>query len=60
MIDIANQLKAIHREVGKRPSESGEVVAVLLQRSYDAVNRGRLGCGHQSGASEALVHAAER
>lgn len=36
MIDIANQLKAIHREVGKRPSDSGEVVAVLLQRSYAA------------------------
>jgi len=36
VIDIANQLKAIHREVGKRPSDSGEVVAVLLQRSYDA------------------------
>lgn len=36
MIDIANQLKAIHREVGRRPAESGEVVSVLLQRSYDA------------------------
>jgi uncharacterized protein YndB with AHSA1/START domain len=36
MIDIANHLKAIHREVGKRPIESGEVVAVVLRRSYDA------------------------
>jgi uncharacterized protein YndB with AHSA1/START domain len=36
MIDIASQLKAIHREVGKRPIENGEGVAVLLRRSYDA------------------------
>ncbi len=36
MIDIASQLKAIHREVGKRPIESGEGVGVLLRRSYDA------------------------
>lgn len=36
MIDIANHLKAIHREVGKRPTESGEVVSVLLRRSYQA------------------------
>ncbi|MFD9741876.1 SRPBCC family protein [Umezawaea sp. NPDC059074] len=36
MIDIAAQLKAIHREVGKRPAESGELVSVLLRRSYDA------------------------
>jgi len=36
MIDIANHLKAIHREVGKRPVESGEVVAIVLRRSYDA------------------------
>ena len=36
MIDIAAHLKAIHREVGKRPAESGELVSVLLRRSYDA------------------------
>jgi len=36
MIDIANQIKAIHREVGKRPTASGEGVGVLLQRSYEA------------------------
>jgi uncharacterized protein YndB with AHSA1/START domain len=36
MIDIANQLKAIHREVGKRPIDSGEGVSVVLRRSYDA------------------------
>jgi uncharacterized protein YndB with AHSA1/START domain len=36
MIDIAHQLKAIHREVGRRPAESGEVVGVVLRRSYDA------------------------
>lgn len=36
MIDIANQLKAIHREVGKQTAESGEVVTVLMKRSYDA------------------------
>ncbi len=33
MIDIANQLKAIHREVGTRPIDSGEGVSVLLRRS---------------------------
>jgi uncharacterized protein YndB with AHSA1/START domain len=36
MIDIASQLTAIHREVGKRPIESGEGIGVLLRRSYDA------------------------
>jgi uncharacterized protein YndB with AHSA1/START domain len=36
MIDIVSHLKAIHREVGKRPAESGEVVSVLLRRDYDA------------------------
>jgi uncharacterized protein YndB with AHSA1/START domain len=36
MIDIANQLKAIHREVGTQTAESGEVVTVLMKRSYDA------------------------
>jgi uncharacterized protein YndB with AHSA1/START domain len=36
MIDIANQLKAIHREVGQRTAESGEVVTVLMKRSYGA------------------------
>lgn len=36
MIDIASHLKAIHREVGNRPTESGEVVCVSLRRSYNA------------------------
>ncbi|MQA10208.1 MAG: ATPase [Pseudonocardiaceae bacterium] len=36
MIDIANQLKAIHREVAMQSTASGEVVSVLLNRSYDA------------------------
>jgi uncharacterized protein YndB with AHSA1/START domain len=36
MIDIASQLKAIHREVSKGPIESGEGVSVLLRRNYDA------------------------
>jgi uncharacterized protein YndB with AHSA1/START domain len=36
MIDIAGQLKAIHREVAKRPIDSGEGVSVLLRRTYDA------------------------
>lgn len=36
MIDIANHLKAIHREVGRNQAESGEVVTVLLRRDYDA------------------------
>jgi uncharacterized protein YndB with AHSA1/START domain len=36
MIDIARQLAAIHREVGRHPADSGEEVTVLLRRSYDA------------------------
>lgn len=36
MIDIIDQLKAIHREVAKRPSEDGEVISVLVRREYDA------------------------
>lgn len=36
MIDIAQHLKAIHREVGRQPAESGEVVSVTLRRDYDA------------------------
>jgi uncharacterized protein YndB with AHSA1/START domain len=39
MIDVASQLKAIHREVSKGPienGESGESVSVLLRRGYDA------------------------
>jgi uncharacterized protein YndB with AHSA1/START domain len=36
MIDIINQLKAIHREVAKRPSGDSEVVSVLVRREYDA------------------------
>jgi uncharacterized protein YndB with AHSA1/START domain len=36
VIDISNQINAIHREVGSRSAEGGEVVAVLLRRSYRA------------------------
>jgi hypothetical protein len=38
MIDIASQLKAIHRQVEQQlPADgSGEVVSVLLRRGYDA------------------------
>jgi uncharacterized protein YndB with AHSA1/START domain len=36
MIDIPSQLAAIYREVGTRPAEDGEEVAVLLRRSYEA------------------------
>ncbi len=36
MIDTTNQIDAIHREVGRRSVESGEVVSVLLRREYDA------------------------
>ncbi|GGM30961.1 ATPase [Dactylosporangium sucinum] len=35
-MDIAGHLKAIHREVSRLPSTSGETVAVRLRRSYDA------------------------
>jgi uncharacterized protein YndB with AHSA1/START domain len=36
MIDIASQLKAIHRAVGRQQAGSGEVVSVVLRRQYDA------------------------
>jgi uncharacterized protein YndB with AHSA1/START domain len=36
MIDIARHLAAIHRHVATRPTDSGEVVSVLLRRTYDA------------------------
>jgi uncharacterized protein YndB with AHSA1/START domain len=36
MIDILNQLKAIHREVAQRPAGDGEVISVLVRREYDA------------------------
>lgn len=36
MIDSTDQLKAIDREVGKRQTDNGEVVAVLLRRRYEA------------------------
>jgi len=36
MIDIINQLKAIHREVARRPAGDGEVISVLVRREYDA------------------------
>ncbi len=36
MIDIAQQLQAIHRHVLTRPGGSGETVAVVLRRRYDA------------------------
>lgn len=38
MIDIANQLKAIHRQVERLPADesAGERVGVLMRRDYDA------------------------
>ena len=36
MIDIASQLEAIHRGVGKRAAGDSELVAVLLRRNYPA------------------------
>ncbi|BCJ69186.1 SRPBCC family protein [Polymorphospora rubra] len=36
MIDIASQLKAIHREVSRLPATSGETVSVRLRREYPA------------------------
>nr|BFE84420.1 hypothetical protein GCM10020093_070210 [Planobispora longispora] len=36
MIDIAAQIEAVHREVGTRSTEDGEVVGLLLRRDYDA------------------------
>ena len=38
MIDIANQLNAIHRQVERQPAADGatELVSVLMRRGYDA------------------------
>ena len=36
MIDIATQLKAIDREVTRRPGPDGEEVSVRIRRTYDA------------------------
>jgi uncharacterized protein YndB with AHSA1/START domain len=36
VIDITNQIDAIHREVSRPTVESGEVVSALLRRRYDA------------------------
>ncbi len=36
MIDIAEQLKAIHREVARRPIDGEEGIGVLLRRGYPA------------------------
>jgi len=36
MIDIANQIEAIDRDVTRRHGAAGEEVAVLIRRSYDA------------------------
>ncbi|GHE84183.1 activator of HSP90 ATPase [Amycolatopsis deserti] len=36
MLDIANHLKAIHREVRRGTTSGGETVTVLVRRRYDA------------------------
>ncbi|GAA0744096.1 SRPBCC family protein [Dactylosporangium roseum] len=36
MIDIINEIGAIHRDVVRRPAEGGEVVSVVISRTYDA------------------------
>ncbi len=36
MIDITNQIQAIHREVSRREGDSGEEVMVAIKRSYAA------------------------
>jgi uncharacterized protein YndB with AHSA1/START domain len=36
MIDIANQIDAIHRQVGKQTTADGESVGLLLRRTYEA------------------------
>lgn len=36
MIDIANQINAIHRQVGKQPIADGEGVSILLRRRYES------------------------
>jgi uncharacterized protein YndB with AHSA1/START domain len=36
VIDIVNQIDAIHRRVGTQSAESGEAVSVLLRRAYDS------------------------
>ncbi|WP_327002020.1 SRPBCC family protein [Dactylosporangium sp. NBC_01737] len=36
MIDIVNQINAIHREIGNHPVSTGEGRSLLLRRTYDA------------------------
>ncbi|MGI9003232.1 MAG: SRPBCC domain-containing protein [Pseudonocardia sp.] len=36
MIDIVDELTAIHREVSRRPTASGDTVAVAVRRTYPA------------------------
>ncbi|MEU0557201.1 SRPBCC family protein [Dactylosporangium sp. NPDC006015] len=36
MIDIVNQINAVHREVGSHPVSTGEGRSLLLRRTYDA------------------------
>lgn len=36
MIDITNQIEAIHREVTRREGDAGEEVMVAIRRTYDA------------------------
>lgn len=36
MIDIINEVNAIHRQVARQPGSAGEEVAVLVRRSYQA------------------------
>jgi uncharacterized protein YndB with AHSA1/START domain len=38
VIDIANEIDAITREVSRRQGPDGEEIAVLIRRSYDAPN----------------------
>ena len=40
MIDITQQIEAIHREVSRRQGADGEEVAVVIRRTYDAPNQG--------------------
>jgi uncharacterized protein YndB with AHSA1/START domain len=35
-MDIAHQIDAIHRKVGRQPGAEGDVISVELRRSYDA------------------------
>jgi hypothetical protein len=60
MIDIANEIDAISREVSKRQGPDGEEIAVLIRRSYYAPSTEVWDAWTDPRAHEALVLPSQR